>query len=55
MPFPAGGATDILTRVVGQKLSERIGAPMPIDNKPGAGANIGAEAAANYRPTVTPC
>jgi tripartite-type tricarboxylate transporter receptor subunit TctC len=46
VPFPAGGATDILTRVVGQKLSERIGAQMPIDNKPGAGANIGAEAAA---------
>jgi tripartite-type tricarboxylate transporter receptor subunit TctC len=46
VPFPAGGATDILTRVVGQKLSERIGQQMPIDNKPGAGANIGAEAAA---------
>ena len=46
VPFPAGGATDILTRVVGQKLSERIGQQMPVDNKPGAGANIGAEAAA---------
>ena len=46
VPFPAGGATDILTRVVGQRLSERIGQQMPVDNKPGAGANIGAEAAA---------
>ena len=48
--FPAGGATDILTRVVGQKLSERIGQQMPIDNRPGAGANIGAEAAAKSPP-----
>ncbi len=50
VPFPAGGATDILTRVVGQKLSERIGQQMPIDNRPGAGANIGAEAAAKSPP-----
>ena len=50
VPFPAGGATDILTRVVGQKLGERIGQPMPVDNRPGAGANIGAEAAAKSPP-----
>jgi len=50
VPFPAGGATDILTRLVGQKLSERIGQQMPIDNRPGAGANIGAEAAAKSPP-----
>ncbi len=50
VPFPAGGATDILTRVVGQKLSERIGQQMPIDNRPCAGANIGAEAAAKSPP-----
>ncbi|MDB5809829.1 MAG: hypothetical protein JWN94_1951 [Betaproteobacteria bacterium] len=50
VPFPAGGATDILARIVGQKLSERIAQQMPIDNKPGAGANIGAEAAAKSPP-----
>ncbi len=50
VPFPAGGATDILTRVVGQKLGERIGQQMPVDNRPGAGANIGAEAAAKSPP-----
>ena len=50
VPFPAGGATDILTRIVGQKLAERIGQQMPIDNRPGAGANIGAEAAAKSPP-----
>jgi len=50
VPFTAGGATDIHTRVVGQKLSERIGQQMPVDNKPGAGANIGAKFTAAARP-----
>jgi tripartite-type tricarboxylate transporter receptor subunit TctC len=46
VPSPSDGSTDILTRVVDQKLAERTGQQMPIDNQPGAGANIGAEAAA---------
>ena len=41
VPFPVSGATDILARVVGQKLSEALGQPVPIDNKPGAGGTIG--------------
>lgn len=46
LPFPPGGGTDTLGRVVGQKLGETLGQQVVIDNRPGAGANIGAEIAA---------
>jgi tripartite-type tricarboxylate transporter receptor subunit TctC len=42
--FPAGGTTDILARLVGQWLSERLGQQFVIENRPGAGGNIGTEA-----------
>jgi tripartite-type tricarboxylate transporter receptor subunit TctC len=42
-PFAPGGATDILARVIGQKMSERFGQAVLIDNRTGAGGNIGAE------------
>jgi tripartite-type tricarboxylate transporter receptor subunit TctC len=42
--YPAGGATDILARLIGQRLSERLGQQFVIENKPGAGNNIGTEA-----------
>jgi tripartite-type tricarboxylate transporter receptor subunit TctC len=42
--FGAGSAPDILARLIGQWLSERLGQPFIIDNRPGAGGNIGAEA-----------
>ena len=42
-PFAPGGATDILARVIGQKMTERFGQAVLIDNRTGAGGNIGAE------------
>jgi len=48
--FTPGGATDILARMVGQNLGERWGQTVIIDNRPGAGGNIGAEIAARALP-----
>jgi len=42
--FPAGGVGDITARLIGQRLSERLGQPFIIENRPGAGGNIGTEA-----------
>lgn len=50
VPFPAGGATDILTRAITEKLAVRIGQSVIIENRPGAGANIGAAAVAKAPP-----
>ena len=50
VPFPAGGTTDILARAIGQKLTEQWKQQVIIDNRPGAGANIGAEVAARSPP-----
>jgi tripartite-type tricarboxylate transporter receptor subunit TctC len=50
VPFPAGNATDIVARLVGQSLSERMGQSFIIDNRPGAGGNIGTEAGAKSTP-----
>jgi tripartite-type tricarboxylate transporter receptor subunit TctC len=43
VPFPAGGTSDILSRAIGQKLTEEWKQPVVVDNRPGASANIGAE------------
>jgi tripartite-type tricarboxylate transporter receptor subunit TctC len=45
--YPPGGATDIAARLMGQWLSERLGQPFVIENRPGASGNIGTEAAVN--------
>src|SRR5436305_12496430 len=44
--FAAGGSSDIVARMIGQWLSERLGQPFIIENRPGAGTNIGTEALA---------
>jgi tripartite-type tricarboxylate transporter receptor subunit TctC len=58
VPFSPGGATDMLARTVGQKLTASWGQPVIIENRPGAGGNIGAEAGAKAAPdgyTLTLC
>jgi len=49
-----GGANDTVARMVAQTLSERLGQPVVVENRPGAGGNIGLEAAANAPPDVMP-
>ena len=48
--YPPGGATDILARLIGQRLSERLGQQFIIENKPGAGNNVGTESVVNADP-----
>jgi tripartite-type tricarboxylate transporter receptor subunit TctC len=46
VPFPAGGPTDVLARIVASRLAEKLGQPVIIDNKPGASGMVGADAVA---------
>lgn len=50
VPFPAGGYSDLLARVIGKGLSVSFGQPVVVDNRPGAGGNIGADAIAKSAP-----
>jgi len=50
VPYPPGGATDLITRLVGQWLSEKLGQPVVVENRPGGGTNIGVQAVVNSPP-----
>ena len=50
LPFPPGGGTDTLGRILGQRLNEALGQPVMIENRPGAGGNIGSELVAKALP-----
>src|ERR1035437_8236252 len=50
VPYPPGALTDLLARIVGQKLAGALGQPVIVENKPGAGTIIGVEAVAKCAP-----
>jgi tripartite-type tricarboxylate transporter receptor subunit TctC len=47
VPYAAGGATDVLSRLICQRLQDRLGQPLIVENKPGAGSNIGTQTVIN--------
>ena len=50
VPFAAGGTTDVLARTLGEKLTQSLGQPVIVENKPGAGATLGADFVAKSKP-----
>jgi tripartite-type tricarboxylate transporter receptor subunit TctC len=50
VPFPAGGPTDVMTRILSEKLTQALGQPVVVENKPGAGGTIGADFVAKSSP-----
>lgn len=50
VPYPAGGSTDLVARLVGEQLGRELGQPVVIENRPGGGTNIAAESVARAKP-----
>jgi tripartite-type tricarboxylate transporter receptor subunit TctC len=50
VPYPAGGSTDVLARIFAERLEKKFGQPWIIDNRPGAGGNIGIDAVVRSEP-----
>lgn len=50
VPFPAGQASDTISRLVGEELAKALGQPVVVENRPGAGGNVGSEAGARAAP-----
>jgi tripartite-type tricarboxylate transporter receptor subunit TctC len=50
VPYPAGGPNDIIVRIVGRRLGETLGQPIVVENRPGAGGNIGTDSVAKSAP-----
>lgn len=50
VPFPAGGTSDVLARLIGQKMGDALGQPVIVDNKPGSSGNLGADFVAKSAP-----
>ena len=50
VPYPAGGPNDIIVRMVGKRLGETLGQPIVVENRPGAGGNIGTDSVAKSAP-----
>ena len=50
VPFPAGGATDLLARAISQRLGQQLGQPVVVDNRPGAGGTLGSQEAMRAAP-----
>ncbi len=53
VPFPAGGSADTLSRILGQELQEKTGQAFVVENRTGAGGNIGTDAVAKATPDGT--
>ena len=54
VPFTPGAATDFLARLLGKELEERLGKPVVVENRPGAGTNIGSHSVAKAAPEPAP-
>lgn len=55
VPWPAGGLVDVAARQLGQRMQNTLGQPLVIENKVGAGGNIGADLVPSRPPMVTLC